>query len=78
MDAVEATRQIRHGNMLPRTPIVAISAVATHEVIADAFAAGCAEVFDKPLDLESLLGKIRSTLGLRDRPFPIHQAAGNA
>jgi DNA-binding NarL/FixJ family response regulator len=77
MDGVEATRQIRQRNMLPRTPIFAISAFATHDVKKDALAAGCAEVFDKPIDHESLLGKIRSTLGLRDRHFA-HQTAGNA
>ena len=78
MDGVQATRQIRQRNMLPRTPIFAISAFATHDVREDALAAGCAEVFDKPIDLESLLGKIRSTLGLRDRRFTMHQTAGNA
>jgi hypothetical protein len=29
----------------------------------DALAAGCAEVFAKPLDLEILLGKIKATVG---------------
>ncbi len=77
MDGVEATRQIRQRNMLSRTPIFAISAYATHEVKADALAAGCAEVFAKPLDLDSLLGKIRSTLGHRNQPFAMHQAAGS-
>src|SRR2546422_6979908 len=63
LDGVEATRQIRRRHVLSRTPIFAISAYATHEIKADALAAGCTEVFMKPLDLESLLGKIREILG---------------
>jgi two-component system cell cycle response regulator DivK len=62
LDGVEATRQIRQRNVFARTPIFAISAYATHEVKDDALAAGCNEVFAKPLDLESLLGKIHSAL----------------
>ena len=62
LDGVEATRQIRQRNVLAHTPIFAISAYATHDVEADALAAGCSEVFMKPLDLDSLLGKIQTTL----------------
>lgn len=62
LDGVEATRQIRQRNVFARTPIFAISAYATHDVKDDALAAGCNEVFVKPLDLESLLGKIHSAL----------------
>lgn len=63
MDGVEATRRLRQRNTLSRTPIFAISAYATADVKHDALAAGCAEVFLKPLDIESLLGKIKATLG---------------
>ena len=63
MDGVEATRQLRQRQALSRTPIFAISAYATADVKHDAIAAGCAEVFLKPLDVESLLGKIKMTLG---------------
>jgi len=63
MDGVEATRQLRRRNALARTPIFAISAYATSGVKKDALAAGCAEVFIKPVDIESLLGKIKATLG---------------
>jgi CheY-like chemotaxis protein len=63
LDGVEATRQIRKRHVLSQTPIFAISAYATHEIKADALAAGCTEVFGKPLDFEALLGKIRDTLG---------------
>ena len=62
LDGVEATRQIRKRNVFSRTPIFAISAYATYDVKADALAAGCTEVFAKPIDLESLLGKIHSAL----------------
>ena len=64
MDGVEATRQLRQRNTISRTPIFAISGYATREVKADAQAAGCTEVFGKPLDLEVLLKRIRATLGV--------------
>ena len=63
MDGIEATRQLRQRQTLSRTPIFAISAYTTSEVKQDAMAAGCAEVFAKPLDIESLLGRIKATLG---------------
>ena len=59
MDGVEATRQLRQRHTLSRTPIFAISAYGTADVKHDAIAAGCAEVFLKPLDIERLLGKIK-------------------
>ena len=62
MDGVEATRQLRQRQTLSRTPIFAISAYATADVKHDAIAAGCAEVFRKPLDVESLLVRIKATL----------------
>jgi len=64
MDGVEATRRLRQRHTLSRTPIFAISAYATSDVKHDALAAGCAEVFLKPLDIETLLGKIKATLGV--------------
>ena len=63
LDGVEATRQIRARHVLSQTPIFAISGYAIHDVKADALDAGCTEVFGKPLDLESLLERIRATLG---------------
>jgi CheY-like chemotaxis protein len=63
LDGISATRQIRQRRTLSRTPIFAISAYATHDVKDDALAAGCTEVFSKPLDLTTLLGKIQVTLG---------------
>ena len=63
MDGVEATRQLRLRHTLSRTPIFAISAYATADVKQDAMAAGCAEVFLKPLEIEKLLGRIKTALG---------------
>src|SRR2546430_16349036 len=62
LDGVEAARQMRKRQALSHTPIFAISAFATQDVKIDARAAGCNEVFDKPLDLESLLTRIRAAL----------------
>jgi CheY-like chemotaxis protein len=62
LDGIEATRQIRQRHAFSRTPIFAISAYATHDVKEDALAAGCTEIFDKPLDLPLLLGKIQGSL----------------
>lgn len=63
MDGVEATRQLRQRHILSHVPIFVMSAYATADVKADAVAAGCTEVFGKPLDIEALLGKIKNTLG---------------
>ncbi|HEU5236354.1 MAG TPA: response regulator [Pyrinomonadaceae bacterium] len=62
LDGIEATRQIRQRRTFSRTPIFAISAYATYDVKDDALAAGCNEVFSKPLDLASLLSKIQISL----------------
>ena len=62
LDGVEATRQLRERHAFSRTPIFAITAYGTHDVKQDALEAGCNEVLAKPLDLELLLGKIKSTL----------------
>ena len=63
MDGVEATRQLRQRHTLSRTPIFVISGHATGDVKHDAIVAGCAEVFLKPLDVESLLVRIKAALG---------------
>ncbi len=63
MDGVAATRQLRQRQVLSQTPIFVITGYATTEVKQDAIAAGCTEVFTKPLDVESLLKKIKETVG---------------
>src|SRR5258708_21894230 len=50
MDGVEATRQLRERHTLAHIPIFVMSAYVTSAVKQDAFAAGCAEVFPKPLE----------------------------
>jgi len=64
LDGVEATRQIRERRSFARTPIFAITAYGTYDVKQDALAAGCNEVLAKPLDLESLLLKIKLALAV--------------
>ena len=63
MDGVAATRHLRERHTLAHIPIFVMSAYATADVKQDAMAAGCAEVFAKPLDIESLLRRIKTTLG---------------
>jgi len=70
LDGIEATRQIRQRRTFSRTPIFAISAYATYDVKDDALAAGCNEVFSKPLDLASLLSKIQTSLGQQNLDQP--------
>ena len=73
LDGVEATRLIRQRHGLAQTPIFAITGYGTKEVKDDAIAAGCTEVFVKPVDLESLMGKIRDRLV---RPMSQAKVAG--
>ena len=73
LDGVEATRLIRQRHELGQTPIFAITGYATNEVKDDAMAAGCTEVFVKPIDLELLMGKIRDRLV---RPMSNAKVAG--
>jgi CheY-like chemotaxis protein len=76
LDGIEATRQLRQRQAFSRTPIFAISAFATHDVKDDALAAGCTEVFDKPLDLPLLLGKIKGSLDHGPATRVHHATAG--
>ena len=62
LDGIEATRQIRQRHALSQTPIFALSAYAISEVKRDALAAGCNEVFEKPVDIASLMDRIKETL----------------
>lgn len=62
LDGVEATRQIRQRQTLSKTPIFAVSAFATSDVTRDALAAGCNEVFAKPLDIAPFLGRVQEVL----------------
>jgi two-component system cell cycle response regulator DivK len=64
MDGVEATRRIHAQAKLSRIPIFVVSAYLTAEVMADARAAGCVEIFPKPFEPQALLDKISATLEL--------------
>jgi two-component system, cell cycle response regulator DivK len=63
MDGVEAARRIHAQPKLSHIPIFVVSAYLTHDVKADAEAAGCVEVFQKPFDDKTLLERIARTLG---------------
>jgi len=62
MDGVETARRIHEMPNLAQTPIFVVSAYAIEDVKADIRAAGCTEIFTKPLDVEALVKKIKETL----------------
>ena len=64
MDGVEAARRIHAQAKLSQIPIFVISAYLTEAVKADVRAAGCVEVFSKPFDAQSLLGRVASVLSV--------------
>jgi len=65
MDGIEVARRIRETAGLSHVPIFIVSAYLTPAVQAEIRAAGCAEMFGKPCDFDSLLETIRITLGER-------------
>jgi CheY-like chemotaxis protein len=62
MDGIETVRQIRQIPKLADTPVLVVSAYVTDAVREDALAAGCAEVFSKPLNIKLLLEKVKEVL----------------
>jgi CheY-like chemotaxis protein len=62
MDGVEAARRIHAQAKLSQIPIFVLSAYLTEAVKADVRAAGCVEIFSKPFDAQSLLGRVESAL----------------
>lgn len=62
LDGIEAVRRIRAIPALSHVLIIAMSAYLNQDVISEAFAAGCDDVFSKPLDFKVLLGAIRERL----------------
>jgi two-component system sensor histidine kinase/response regulator len=69
MDGDEATREIRRferENFLPRTPIVALSAAALSESVAQSLAAGCDEHIGKPVKRAVLLEMIHRLTAVPD------------
>jgi two-component system cell cycle response regulator DivK len=65
IDGVEAARRIHEIPKLSQTPIFVVSGYLTKEIEAEVRAAGCAEMFSKPFDSDSLLETISITLGER-------------
>jgi len=63
IDGWEATRQIRAADAGKTVPIIALTAHAMQGDREKALAAGCNDYDTKPVDLERLLGKMRTLLG---------------
>ena len=66
MDGWEATQQIRTRMGSSAAPVIALTAHALASDRAKSLAMGCVDFDTKPVDLDRLLGKIRSCL--RTRP----------
>ena len=62
LDGWEATRRLKSAPATSPIPIIALSAHAMEGDRAKALAAGCDDYDTKPVDLPSLLGKIRTLL----------------
>lgn len=71
MDGVETAKRIHEVPKLSETPIFVVSAYVTEEVKAAAIAAGCTEIFTKPIDANDLLARIKEVLAFRYLPPPI-------
>jgi len=63
IDGWEATRQIRATDAGKTVPIIALTAHAMQGDREKALEAGCNDYDTKPVDLERLLGKMRTLLG---------------
>ena len=68
MDGVETAERIHSVPKLSETPIFVVSAYVTEEVKAAAIAAGCTEIFTKPIDVADLLERIKEVLAFRYLP----------
>ncbi len=62
MDGIETVRRIRQVPKLADIPVFAVSGYGVAAVKEDAIAAGCKDVFDKPIDIDLFLKKIEDTL----------------
>lgn len=85
MDGWEATRLIKADPSTAAIPIIALTAHALATDRARSFDVGCAEYDTKPVDLQRLLGKIRSCLtvtsssgqGVTVVPLPLTSDTGS-
>jgi len=62
MDGIETMRRIQQVPKLADIPVFVVSAYSVAAVKEDAIAAGCKEVFDKPIDVDLFLKKVEDTL----------------
>jgi two-component system, cell cycle response regulator DivK len=67
MDGWEATRLLKADEATRHIPIIALTAHALVTDRAKAFEVGCDDYDTKPVDLQRLLGKIRSLIDHQDR-----------
>ncbi|MGI9106274.1 MAG: response regulator [Pyrinomonadaceae bacterium] len=68
MDGIETVRRIKQVPKLADIPVFAVSAYGVAAVKADAIAAGCREVFDKPVDIDLFLTRIEEVLRAESSP----------
>ncbi len=75
MDGIETVRRIQQVPKLADIPVFAVSGYGVAAVKEDAMAAGCKEVFDKPIDIDLFLKRIEDTLraNLLPKPLPEEQ-----
>lgn len=64
MDGWEATRMLKNTDETKHVPVIVLTAHAMAGDEAEAYKAGCDDFDTKPVDLERLLEKINTALGL--------------
>lgn len=70
MDGIEATKAIRAHPVTQEIPIIAVTASVFESDRAAALEAGCDEFETKPVDLDSLVSKIKALLDRDSSPSP--------
>jgi two-component system cell cycle response regulator DivK len=58
ISGLDATRQLRQAPQLAKTPIVALTANATKDILAQTLEAGCDGYITKPVDIDRLPAQI--------------------
>jgi two-component system, cell cycle response regulator DivK len=64
----EATRRLKGEPETKHIPIIVLTVETSRKSRDDAIAAGCDEFFQKPIDFDGLVEKIRSLVGGGERP----------
>jgi len=71
MDGLDVARRLRADEETERTPIIAITAVATDDGMRRALEAGCSDYLTKPAEIDDLISKLEKHLGVTlPRPSP--------